>query len=91
MRPNHGRIFNGHTNMRYSDIIDYHRHWDSAKFPFVAHVEIASSHLRDLATLINDQTQMKMRGHDLANDGLVVVHIACASEEVQHQVKDRWV
>jgi hypothetical protein len=77
--------------MRYSDIIvDYPRHWDSAKLPYIAHVEIQTSQLRDIESLIGDQTQTRMLGHDLADDGLIVVHIACTTEDVQQQVEDRW-
>jgi len=76
--------------MRYNEIVSYPRHWNSDKYPVVAHILIEAEHLSPFERLAEDQTQIAVLGHDLADGGQVVVHVACASEAVQRRLESRW-
>lgn len=76
--------------MRYSDIIDYPRTRNRKAYPVVAHIEIEGTRLRQFESLIEDQTQTRMLGHDLIDEGWVVVHVGCTSDEVRLHLESAW-
>lgn len=78
------------TDMKLSEITSYPRPWKRATFPFVAHVEIDAARWGDFQSLIEDQTQLRILGHDLADDDQLVVHIACTTEHAKNLVESRW-
>lgn len=80
----------GLLHMKYSEIVDYPRHWDQTKFPVVAHIEIESENLEQLERRAADQTQVRVLGHDEAAGGLIIVHVAATSESVLRRFESRW-
>jgi hypothetical protein len=76
--------------MRYSDIADYPRRWDRDRYPSVAHVYIATGQFGDFERLIEDQTQTTMLGHHIADDGKVLVYVACSSDDVKDSIESHW-
>jgi hypothetical protein len=76
--------------MTYEEITDYPRAWDKAKYPVVAHIEIEARDFAQFERKAEDQTKIAVLGHDLSANGRIVVHVACASEAVQHYLEGRW-
>lgn len=76
--------------MEFSDSTKYPRHYDKAIYPVVAHIEILASEFSDLDRRAADQTQVKVIGHDEADDGLLVVHVACTTEIARKRFERRW-
>jgi hypothetical protein len=76
--------------MRYFDIVDYPRHWDQTRFPVIAHIEIEAKNLEQLERRAADQTQVRVLGHDEADGGLIVVHVACTDAEARRRFERRW-
>ena len=76
--------------MRYSDFVDYPRHWDRDRYPYVAHVFIPTTQFRAFEDLIEDQTQTKILGHDAADEDQVLVYVACTSDDVKDMIESRW-
>jgi hypothetical protein len=76
--------------MRYSDIANYPRPWDREKYPFVAHAFIPSKQFREFERLVADQSQAAVLGHDVADDGQVLVYVGCSSDEVKDLVESHW-
>ena len=76
--------------MRYSEIIDYPRPWNRAKFPCVAHVIVQAEQFSNVERLIEDQTQTTVLGHDLEEHDQVIIYVGCVSDEVKAKVESRW-
>jgi hypothetical protein len=76
--------------MRLSDITDYPRGWDRNRFPFVVQFEISKGRFEDFETRAADQTQIRLLGHDVGDDGEVTVHVGCATEEAGRRIKKWW-
>ncbi len=76
--------------MRMYEILSYPRTFNHDVFPVVAHVIIPAQNLANFERLIDDQTQTRIVGHDVADDGLVVVYVACTSDAVKARVERQW-
>jgi hypothetical protein len=76
--------------MRYSEIIDYPRPWNRAKFPCVAHVVVPAEQFSDVERLIEDQNHTAVLGHDLEEHNQIVIYIGCSSESVKAMVESRF-
>lgn len=76
--------------MKYSDITDYPRQWDKSRFPVIVHIEIEAEKLEQLERRAADQTQVRVLGHDEAGGGLIVVHVAAATEAAKRRFESRW-
>ena len=76
--------------MHYSDITSYPRHYDKQKYPVVTQIRIAAHDLSKFERLAEDQTQIVVLGHDLADDDCVDVHVGCTSEAARRRLESRW-
>ncbi len=77
--------------MTYSEIVNYPRYLDRNTYPVVAHVEIDAERLCQFESLIEDQTQTRVLGHDLVGNDRVVVHVGCTSDDVRRCLENAWV
>lgn len=75
--------------MRYVEIA-YPRPWDRDTHPVLGHIMIAAQHLDQLERRVADQTRVRLLGHDEADDGLVMVHVACVDDEARRRFAQRW-
>ena len=76
--------------MRYAEITSYPRPWDRDTHPVLGHVTIQAQRLDQLERRVADQTQVRLLGHDEADDGLLVVHVACVGEDARRRFTQRW-
>lgn len=76
--------------MTYDEITRYPRRRDVNQFPVVAHIEIDAEDWTEFQRLAEDQTQIKVVGHDLADDDRVVAHVACTSDKTRERLEARW-
>jgi hypothetical protein len=77
--------------MRYTEVLDYPRGHDSTRFPFVAHVVTDARQFGKFERLAEDQTYLKILGHDMADgDGQIVIYVGCATEDVKRRVEAEW-
>ena len=74
----------------YSDIETYPRGWNKVQFPVVAHIEILAERWSEFDRLAEDQTQVQVLGHDLADDDRIVAHVGCTSDVVKRRLENRW-
>ena len=75
--------------MRYVEIA-YARPWDRDTHPVLGHVTVQAQHLDRLERRVADQTRVRLLGHDEADDGLVMVHVACVDDEARRRFAQRW-
>ena len=78
------------NKMKFSKVIFYPRGWNPQKYPVLAHLDIEAELMSDIERLIDDMTQAKVIGHDLAAGGRVVLHVACTSSKVKRLIESRW-
>jgi hypothetical protein len=76
--------------MRYSEIIDYPRPWNRAKYPSVAHVIVPAEQFSTIERLIEDQNHTAVLGHDLADHNQIIIYVGCTSDEVKAMVESRF-
>lgn len=76
--------------MRYAEITSYPRSWDRNTHPVVGHVTILAQHLDQLERRVADQTRVRLLGHDEADDGLIMVHVACVDDAARRRFAQRW-
>ena len=76
--------------MRYSEIVDFPRHWSRDTHPVRGEIEIEAERFSDLERRVADQTQVRVLGHDEGDDGLILVHVACTTEAARDRFERRW-
>ena len=76
--------------MRYAEITGYPRPHNPELMPEVIHIDIDPERWDEMQIRIADQTQSKVLGHDEGPDGLLTVHVACASPVVARRLEARW-
>lgn len=76
--------------VRYSDIVGYPHPWPQDTHPILGHITIQSKNLDQLTERTAQQTQMRVLGHDEADDGLLVVHVAATTEVALKLYERRW-
>ena len=78
--------------MRYHDIASAmgNRFRLPASHPILAEISIDPVRLYDLERLNADNPDTQIVGHDNPNDGMMIVFVACATEEVRRRLEDGW-
>lgn len=76
--------------MKYSEIASFPRYYDAAKFPVRALLSVDARDFADVERLIEDQTQAKVVGHDLADDDRIHIHVVCTTDAVRRRLESRW-
>jgi hypothetical protein len=76
--------------MRLSEITDYPRGWYKTRLPFVVQLEIPRGKFEAFEARAAYQTQIRLLGHDVGDDGEVIVHVGCATEEARRRIKKWW-
>jgi hypothetical protein len=78
--------------MRYREIepTSSNRFRLPSSHPILAEVHIDPVDWYRFETLNDDTPATRIVGHDDANDGLMTVYVACASDEVKERLEDGW-
>lgn len=76
--------------MRFSEIAGFPRHYDDRKYPVRALLLVEARDFRDIERIIEDQTQARVIGHDLADDDRIYIHVACTTDAVRKRLESRW-
>jgi len=77
--------------MKCFEIVDdFPRPWNRETHPLVTRIEIESEHFDQFERRAADQTQVRLLGHDEADEGRIVVHVACTSNDAKRRIENRW-
>jgi len=71
-------------------IDDYPRSWNKGTHPIIAHLQIEAQQFSEFDRMAADQTQIRILGHDESDHGLIVIHIACTTNDAKRRIEKRW-
>jgi hypothetical protein len=77
-------------SMKFSEIAAYPNPWPQDTHPVLGHIVIERRLYNQLTERVAQQTQVRLLGHDEADDGLLVVHVACTTEMARDFFSRRW-
>jgi hypothetical protein len=75
--------------MRANDPASYSRSWNRDTHPIITHIMVAATDFAEIERLVQDQTSTRVLGHDVSDGHQVVMHVACATEEVRRHLEQR--